>query len=88
MAASANSDEVAAVILAKVSGSEVPTATRVIAVTASFKPSTHPRTLATSATIAVIAPIKIRATPKAGHPPPHSHGGIAENNIFQPISMK
>lgn len=46
-------------------------ATIVIAVTAGLRPMTQPRRVATSATIAVIVPIKMRATMKAGQPPPH-----------------
>lgn len=71
IAESAWSEDYAAVILANVSGRDVPIATRVIAVTASFSPTTQPSVLATSATIAVINPMKISATPKAGQPPPH-----------------
>lgn len=88
MAESANSDCLAAVILAKVSGSEVPTATRVMAVTASARPRVHPRTVATSATTAVIEPMKVRATKKAGQPPPHSSGGMNAKRIFHPIQAK
>lgn len=88
MAASANYEFCAAVILAKVSGNDVPTATSVIAVTAGFKPTVHPRTVATSATTAVIPPMNDRATKNAGQPPPHSVGGIQANNIFQPIFIK
>jgi hypothetical protein len=43
MAESAESDYLAAVILAKVSGRDVPRATRVIAVISSLIPSTHPK---------------------------------------------
>lgn len=68
MAESAYSDDFAAVILAKVSGSEVPMATRVIAVTASFNPMVHPSTVATSATTAVTDPINTKAIQKAGQP--------------------
>ena len=68
IAESANSEDLAAVILAKVSGREVPTATSVIAVTASLNPIVHPSTVATSATTAVTEPIKQRATTNAGQP--------------------
>lgn len=88
IAASAYSDYLAAVILAKVSGSDVPIATSVMAVTASLRLRTHPRTVATSATIAVIPPIKQRATKKAGQPPPHSTGGMAANMMFHPMAQK
>lgn len=66
IAASAYSEFLAALILAKVSGSDVPIATNVIAVTDSFIPMTHPRAFATSATIAVIKPINNKATQIAG----------------------
>ena len=88
MAESANSDCLAAVMLAKVSGREVPTATRVMAVTASARPRVHPRTVATSATTAVIEPMKVRATQKAGQPPPHSRGGMKAKSTFQPMQAK
>lgn len=71
MAESAYGDYCAAVILAKVSGSDVPIATNVMAVTAGWRPTVHPRTVATSATIAVMPPMKMSATPNAGQPPPH-----------------
>lgn len=88
IAESANSDCCAAVILAKVSGSDVPIATSVMAVTASSSPTTQPRTVATSATMAVIPPMNARATKNAGQPPPHSRGGIHANKIFQPMIVK
>ena len=61
MAESAVSEVLAAVILAKVSGREVPMATRVMAVTAALRPTVQPRTVATSATMAVVIPMKVRA---------------------------
>ena len=88
MAESANSDCCAAVILANVSGNEVPIATKVMAVTDCLSPRTQPSTVATSATTAVIVPIKTRATKKAGQPPPHSPGGIMAKRIFQPMQAK
>lgn len=88
MAESAYSDCLAAVILANVSGREVPTATRVIAVTASSRPRVHPSTVATSATTAVMTPIKVSATPNAGHPLPHSTGGMKAKRTFQPMQPK
>lgn len=88
MAESANSEFLAAVILANVSGREVPTATRVIAVTAGLRPIVQPRTVATSATTAVMVPMKVRAIIKAGHPPPHLTGGIRAKRTFQPIVAK
>ena len=50
-AASALSDCLAAVILAKVSGKEVPSATKVIAATDSLIPRQQPSTVATSPTM-------------------------------------
>lgn len=88
IAESAYSDYWAAVMLAKVSGSEVPIATIVIAVTAGFIRMTQPRRVATSATMAVIVPIKTRATKKAGQPPPHSTGGIRAKTTFQKMVAK
>lgn len=88
IAESAVSEVLAAVILAKVSGSDVPTATSVIAVTASARPSVHPSTVATSATTAVMVPIKARATRKAGMPPQVSTGGMNAKSTFQPMQAK
>ena len=88
IAESANSEFYAAVILANVSGKDVPTATSVMAVTASFRPTTHPSVDATSATMAVIPPMKIKAIMKAGMPPPISTGGIKAKSIFQPMVAK
>jgi len=88
MAESAYGDVLAAVILAKVSGKEVPTATSVMAVTASSRPRVQPRTVATSATTAVIVPMNVSATKNAGQPPPHSTGGIKANNNFHPMVAK
>ena len=67
-AASAESASCAALIEANVSGSEVPSATNVIAVTLYFKPSEQPNQFAASPTIAVTSPIMDRATPKVTHP--------------------
>ena len=78
----------AAVILAKVSGSEVPIATKVIAVTESLSPIVHPRTEAISPTTKVTAPIRASAMTNAGHPPPILLGGIMEKNNFQLIVKK
>ena len=60
----------AAVMLANVSGSEVPIATKVIAVTPGLMPITQPITDAISPTMAVSPPMKQIATIKQGHPPP------------------
>jgi len=57
IAESAYSDDLAAVILAKVSGKEVPRATRVMAVTDSSMPTTHPKSSAISPTMPVTTPI-------------------------------
>ena len=69
MAESAVGDDQAAILLASVSGSEVPMATSVMPATEGFKFSTHPRTVATSPTIVVMTPMRARATPKAAQPP-------------------
>ena len=68
IAESAYSDCLAAVMDAKVSGSDVPRATIVIAVTDYSIPKTHPRTLAISPTTAVTRPIIPRDTMKAAFP--------------------
>jgi len=65
-AESAESEVLQAVILANVSGKEVPRATRVMAVTESGKPQTHPSIEATAPTIAVTPPMKHKAMTKAG----------------------
>lgn len=70
IAESANSEDLQAVILANVSGKEVPKATNVIAVIEFGIPMTQPIYEATSPTIAVTPPMNERAIPKAGHPPP------------------
>ena len=70
MAASAYFSLWAAVIEANVSGKEVPSATKVMAVTVGFKPMTQPKSSANSPTIAVVMPMKASATPKHGSPPP------------------
>ena len=75
-------------MLAKVSGNEVPIATRVMAATDGFKPITHPRTVATSPTTAVTIPINARAIQNAGIPPPILAGGTRAKSTFQPIHAK
>lgn len=65
-AESALSDVFAAVILANVSGNEVPRATIVMAVIDLGIPTAQPHNAATSPTIAVIPPMKIKAIKKAG----------------------
>ena len=68
IAESAYSDDLAAVILAKVSGKEVPKATIVIAVIESSIPSSHPRRVANYSTIKVQAPINIKETKNEAFP--------------------
>lgn len=87
-AESAYSEVLAAVILAKVSGREVPMATRVMAVTAPLRLMTQPKMVATSATMAVMIPMKQRAIMKAGTPPPKCGGGTKAKTHFQPMHMK
>ena len=73
-AASALGEPLAAAIEAKVSGSDVPRATKVMAATDSSIPRVHPKTVANSPTINVIIPINVKATKNAG-PPPHMFDG-------------
>lgn len=87
-AESAYSEPYAAVTEAKVSGTDVPRATNVIAVTAGGILKTHPKSSATSPTIAVIPPTIARAMKKAGQPPPAFTGGIIEKKSFQVIKRK
>jgi len=51
-----------------VSGREVPMATKVIAVIPGLRPITQPMRAATSPTIAVTNPMKVRAAKKHGTP--------------------
>lgn len=88
IAESAYFEVLAAVILANVSGREVPTATMVIAVIDGSKPITQPRSPATDPTMAVMIPIRVSATIKAGAPPPMPGGGTIANRSFQPIKLK
>lgn len=69
IAESAYSEVLAAVIDAKVSGSEVPRATIVIAVTESLRPISHPRRIAMSPTTAVTRPMYISENTKHPYPP-------------------
>jgi len=64
--ASAVSSSIAAVLEAKVSGTEVPRATNAIAFTQSFRLIKHPRCPATSPIKAVQAPMKTIETTKVG----------------------
>jgi hypothetical protein len=68
IASSADSEFLAAVIDAKVSGKEVPRATKVIAVIDYLRPMTQPKTVAISPTIAVTTPIIARAIKKQPFP--------------------
>ena len=87
-AESAYSDPCAAVTEAKVSGTEVPRATSVMAVIAGGIESTQPKSSATSPTMAVMAPTKPSAMKNAGKPPPVLTGGMIEKNIFHVIKRK
>jgi len=59
----------AAAIEANVSGSEVPNATKVMAVIDGLIPKTHPKRLANSPTTAVTIPTKAKEVAKQAHPP-------------------
>jgi len=83
MAESASGDERAAVMDAKVSGSDVPKATRVIPVTDGLRLITHPRTVATWPTIVVTTPISASETMKAAQPPQIGLGGTVAPKTFQ-----
>lgn len=87
-AESAHSEVLAAVILAKVSGREVPMATKVIAVTGLGTPRTQPSSSATAPTTPVSIPMKTRATMNAGQPPPFLGGGTVAKINFQNIERK
>ena len=87
-AESAYWDCLAAVMLAKVSGSDVPIATKVIAVTEFYKPMTHPSIVATSPTMAVIIPMKVKAMKNAGTPFPIYAGGTKAKRTFQNMLAK
>lgn len=66
MALSAVFSATAAVLLAKVSGNEVPRATNVMAVTVGFRPTRQPKMEAKSPTMAVNKPIMAMETTKHG----------------------
>ena len=87
-AESAVLDSLAAVILANVSGREVPMATNVIAVTPGLMPMTQPITFAISPTTAVRMPIKQIDATKHGSPPQMCGGGQHAKRTFQPIEKK
>merc|ERR1719409_194631 len=81
---SAVSSCVAALLEAKVSGREVPRATKVMAVMASGRVSRQPKMLAMSATKAVSTPMYARATKKVTQPPCQLVGGTVAKMTFQP----
>ena len=83
MAESAYYELLAACILAKVSGRDVPMATRVIPVTAGLRLMTQPKTVATSPTRVVIIPMIARATRNEAHPPQIWRGGTTAPTTFQ-----
>jgi len=87
-AESAYSEFWAAVTDAKVSGTEVPKATKVIAVIAGGIPRQQPKSSAASPTMAVIPPTIPRAIKNAGQPPPYLTGGINEKKSFHVIKRK
>jgi len=66
---------IAACLLANRSGKLVPKATKVIAVTLSFRPTRHPKMAAKSPTMAVSRPIMISAMKNASQPPQIDGGG-------------
>ena len=88
MAESAYGEDLAADILARVSGKDVPIATRVIPATDGFMLITQPNTVATSPTIVVIIPSRRSDTMKVAHPPQIWVGGAIAPNIFQNIDRK
>ena len=69
----------AAVLLANVSGREVPRATKVMAVTSGFRPTRQPKILARSPTTMTRRPIMMRETVKQSQPPAIPGGGIRAN---------
>uniref|UniRef100_A0A1I8HB95 C2H2-type domain-containing protein n=1 Tax=Macrostomum lignano TaxID=282301 RepID=A0A1I8HB95_9PLAT len=83
MALSAESSLAAACLLAYRSGREVPIATKVMAVTASFRPMKQPNKEARSITRAVRRPMKARATRKQSQPPQIDGGGTAANRTWK-----
>ena len=71
----------AACLEAKVSGMEVPRATRVMAVTGSFRLMRQPKMEARSLMMAVRKPMTARDTMKEGQPPRYCAGGMKANRI-------
>jgi hypothetical protein len=82
-AASALSSPRAAALEAKVSGREVPRATKVMAVMLSARPMEHPKSAARSPMNPVTRPMNVRAVTKHGQPPPQDAGGMAAKKSFQ-----
>merc|ERR1711964_783864 len=72
----------AAVLLANVSGKDVPSATSVMAVISDSIPREQPRKFATSPTRHVTKPIMPRAKPKQSHPCAKSVGGMKAKSSF------
>ena len=79
MALSAYFSLTAAVLLAKVSGSEVPRATKVMATTSSLRPTRQPKVPARSLTRMTMIPIMAKETAKQSQPPSMLGGGISAN---------
>jgi len=75
--------EMAAVLLANVSGILVPKATRVIAVMASGKFMRQPKMPARSPMMAVRSPITASEMRNVGQPPKYFAGGIKANMIWK-----
>jgi hypothetical protein len=67
---------------ANVSGRDVPSATKVMAVIASPRPTTQPKSEASSPTTAVQMPMKTSETKKAGQPRYHVSGGTKANCTY------
>jgi len=88
MALSAFLDYLAAWTEANVSGREVPRATKVMAVIAEGNPMVQPKRFANSPTMAVMMPMKSKATPKVTHPLPMRAGGMQAKTTFHPIVRK
>lgn len=87
-AASAYLELTAAALLANVSGREVPSATKVMAVTEILRPTAHPSRVAISPTKKVTTPIKLRATMKAAQPPQMWRGGISAKMTLHGTASK
>lgn len=88
IASSAYLCSIEALILTKVSGSEIPTEIIERAVIDDPIPVTHPKRFDNSMIMAIITPIKLSDTEKANQPLPLYGGGIQANKTFQPIVKK